>query len=133
MPRWTPDVSTILSALPIGTLLTQAAGVPAPTTTAATTALLTQAPEKGSACSAEETIQYDLTITQDGYTHTHTHYVDFALPCPVAKNGVKTDFALTIKTVAQSLEKKDANTIKVSGSIVLPTAAGDKSSGSEKK
>jgi len=107
-------LSTVLSALPISTLLTKAAfgtaaaGTPPPDATV-------------------ETIQYDLTIVEDGFTHTHVRYVDFALPCPIDKDGVKTDFALTVQRSGQSASKKeDANTVKVSGSIVLPAPSSDK-------
>jgi hypothetical protein len=107
-------LSTILSALPISTLLTKAAGAGAAAATAPP------------ADAVEETFQYDLTIVEDGYTHTHNRYVDFALPCPVETGGVKTGFALTIQPSGQPATKKDdGNTVKVNGSIVLPPS-GDK-------
>jgi len=108
-------LSTILSALPISTLLTKAVGAGA----AAAEALPPDA--------VQQTFQYDLTIVEDGYTHTHDRCVDFALPCLIDKGGVKTDFALTVQSSSQSASKKDdANTVKVNGSIVLPASTGDK-------
>lgn len=107
-------LSTILSALPISTLLTKAAGAAA--------AAAVPPPE-----AVTETLQYDVTIVEDGYTHTHDRYVDFALPCPVEKDGVKKDFALTIQPSGQTTGKKDdSNTVKVSGAIVLPASGSDK-------
>lgn len=102
-------LSTILSALPISTLITKAAG-------AGAAAAAVPPPD-----ALEETFQYDLTIVEDGYTHTHDRYVDFVLPCPIVKDGVKSDFALTVQASGQSTAKKDdGNTVKVTGSIVLP-------------
>jgi hypothetical protein len=103
-------LSTILSALPISALITKAAG-------AGAVAAEVPPPE-----AIEETFQYELTIVEDGYTHTHDRYVDFVLPCQIAKDGVKSDFALTIQASGQSTGKKDdGNTVKVNGSIVLPS------------
>jgi hypothetical protein len=107
-------LSTILSALPISTLLTKAA--------TGTLAAAERPPD-----ASQETFQYDLTVAEDGYNHTHDRYVDFTLPCSIDKGGVKTDFALTIQRSGQSTSKKDdGNTVKVSGSIVLPASSSDK-------
>ncbi len=108
-------LSTILSALPISTLLTKAAGAGA----AAAEVLPPEA--------TKETIQYELTIAESGYTHTHTRYREFTLPCAVEATGVRADYALTIQTSGQGTTKKDdGNTVKIDGSVVLPKPAVNK-------
>ena len=103
-------MSTILSALPISTLLTKAAGAGA----AAAAAPPAEA--------VQETFQYEMTTVEDGYIHTHSRYTQYALPCPVAAGGVKTDYALTIQSSAQAGKKDESNTVKVNGTIVLPAS-----------
>jgi hypothetical protein len=69
------------------------------------------------------TITYDLSVQKDTFQHTHTRYADFAAPCKADKDGVTTDYALTITSSAQpSTPKDDANTVKVNGMIALPKA-----------
>jgi hypothetical protein len=108
-------LSTILSALPISTLLTKAAGAGA----VVAAALPPDA--------TKQTTQYELTITESGYTHTHSRYQPLTLPCAVEPNGVRTDYALTIQTSGQDTSKKaDGNTVKFDGSVVLPKPAASK-------
>lgn len=101
-------LSTILSALPISTLLTNAAGAGA----AAAATLPAEA--------VQEKFQYEMTTVEDGYSHTHSRYTQYALPCPVAAGGVKADYALTIQSSALAAKKDESNTVKVNGTIVLP-------------
>lgn len=116
-------LSTILSALPISALLTTAVGAGA--------AAAAAPPLKGLAAPApeatKETTQYELTITESGYTHTHSRYQEFKLPCAVEASGVRTDYALAIQSSGQGTSKKDdSNTVKVDGSIVLPKPTANK-------
>ena len=68
-----------------------------------------------------ETFLYELTTVETGYIHTHTRYVDFALPCPIDRGGVRENFALVIQNLRQAMAKKDdGNTVKVKGTIALP-------------
>ena len=63
--------------------------------------------------------QYELTVQKDLYQHTHARYVSFAKPCPIEL--VTTSYALTITAATQSpASKDDPNTVKVSGTIILP-------------
>src|SRR5208337_4678993 len=87
-------LSTILSALPISSLLTKAVETVA--------AAAVQRPE-----AIQPTTQYELTIAESGYTHTHSRYRDFTLPCPVDASGVRTDYALAIQSSGQGTSKKD--------------------------
>jgi hypothetical protein len=106
-------LSTIISALPISALLSKAAGIGA-------------AAGPGPGVQIEQTVQYELTIQEDAYKHTHARYVKFGLPCALEKDGVKSDYALTIDTSGQGSSKKDDdNTVKVNGAIVLPKAKSD--------
>jgi hypothetical protein len=108
-------LSTILAALPISALLTKAVG-------AGVAALGKLPPELTRA-----TTQYELMITEAGYTHTHSRYSDFTLPCTVDANGVTKDYALAIQSSAQGAAKKDdSNTVKVDGAIVLPKPPANK-------
>ena len=69
-----------------------------------------------------ETFQYELTTVETGYIHTHSRYVDFALPCPIDKGGVTGNFALVIQPLRQTMgnKKDDGSTVKVKGTIALP-------------
>jgi hypothetical protein len=75
----------------------------------------------------EQQVHYELTIKEDAYKHTHSKSVSLSTPCPVEADGVKKDYALTITLSGEKEEKKDdGNTVKVSGSVVLPKKADDK-------
>lgn len=107
-------LSTILSSLPVSSLLTAVAGLAPPIKP-----FVKQPPE-----ATQRTVQYDLSITESGYLHMHTRYVDFKVPCPNAEGGVKADYALTVQSSTQpASEKEGGSTVKVSGSIVLPPSS----------
>lgn len=114
-------LSTIMAALPISALLT---GTGAATPGAATPTPTAVAPEVAEAprpIATKETTQYELTITEEDYIHTHSRFVDFAQPCLVDQRGVTSDYALTIQSLGQVTGKKDdGNTVKVDGTVVLP-------------
>jgi hypothetical protein len=75
----------------------------------------------------ERKVQYELTIKEDAYKHTHSKYVSFSTPCAVDPKGVMTEYALTITLSGEKEEKKDeGNTVKVSGSVVLPKKPDEK-------
>jgi hypothetical protein len=102
-------LSTILSVVSPSALLTNASNVG----TFAAAALPPDA--------VQETFQYELTTVETGYIHTHARYVDFALPCPLDKGGVRKDFSLLIQSLRQAMDKKnDGNTVKVKGTIDIP-------------
>lgn len=69
----------------------------------------------------QEHHEFSLTIQRESYTHTHTRYVAFSLPCPVETNGVRTAYALTVTPPGQpQAAKDDSSNIKVSGTVTLP-------------
>jgi hypothetical protein len=119
----TQTLSTLISALPVSAVLTKVAelGLGAPVTGA-----VPGAP----AIRILRTVSYDLNVQQQTYKHTHSRYVTpFAIPCPVAPDGVvcpatgpagTCTYSLQVDTTDGSAAKDDASAVKVNGTISLP-------------
>ena len=86
-------LSTILSALPISSVLTTVAG-----------AALGKGITKGTGdpYKTKPVAEYEFTTQQNGYTHTHSKYVPFKIPCDIEADGVRKDYALSIDTAAST-------------------------------
>ena len=118
-------LSTILSALPISSVLSEVskAAIASPLKEI----IIEGENPLGRQEDPYETIktfEYILTIQQENYKYTRTAYAAFAIPCVPVTDGVQTGYALTIETPSGGAAKKeDPNTVKVSGTVVLPSPA----------
>jgi len=98
-------LSTILSALPTSSVLTSVANAGLG---AGKVAALAAAPTNP--YTPKEVIEYQLTIVQNAYRHTHTRYVvPPKVPCDIVSGGVKDNYALSIDTAPSVAPQPDAN------------------------
>ena len=85
-------LQTLLGAVPISSVLSTVAS--AALKGAAATPPVGLPPDP---YAEKRTLEYELTIQQNAYTHTHTRYQPYTVPCPAAKGGVTGDnYALAI-------------------------------------
>jgi len=103
-------LQAFLSALPISALITKAAGLAAEA-----------AP---GAYSTKQTVEYELSIQPSAYTHTHSRYVDFSVPCPVDPVGViQQPYTLSVDSSPAPATTADANKPAPSPAPATSTAA----------